>query len=308
MGEPLKLEDPELTFFITSKTIGSRMWFVNNAALVGAILGYLAKYATLYGVKLYSFILMGNHYHLIAKFPRANKSSFMKSLNGMLPKLVSTHVRGFEDGKLWSRRYKDSVLARAEDVEHWFFYCALNPVSSGLLQDPDGYCGYNSFRDASMGRTRTYDVFDLDGYNEAIRAGRKVEKKEFIQHYELKFESLPSVSTGSQASYQEYLEKAREKHRVAIIEEFKGEGYTLPSDSSYLDYIKPGAKPRDTKRSTRYSFYPLVLSLCAEAKRLFLERYFAIRDEYKRASKAFRAGDTSVRFPTGTHRPIALVT
>ena len=66
-----------------------------------------------------------------------------------------------------------------------------------------------------------------------------------------------------------------------------------------------GAFPKHTKTSHRYSFRPLVLTLCAEARREFLEIYFSIYDEYKRASAAFRGGNVNEPFPEGTYRPAA---
>ena len=80
MAYPLRLESADEIWHITTRTNGSKLWFVNNKALEYLILAYLAKYTKLYGVKLYAFILMGNHYHLIAKFPESNKAGFMQAI------------------------------------------------------------------------------------------------------------------------------------------------------------------------------------------------------------------------------------
>ena len=66
---------------------------------------------------------------------------------------------------------------------------------------------------------------------------------------------------------------------------------------------KPGAKPRSTKSSQRYSKRPLVLTLCAKAKAKFLESYFAVLDQFLEASEMFRGGMLHVQFPQGTYRP-----
>ena len=95
MTHPLRSEDKDAISFITNRTIGSRLWFINNKSLEDSILSYLAKYQKIYQVKLYALILMGNHYHLIAQFPNCNKSAFMQSFNSIIAKLVPEHVASF---------------------------------------------------------------------------------------------------------------------------------------------------------------------------------------------------------------------
>lgn len=56
---------------------------MNNKTLELVILGYLAKYQKMYKVKIYGFIIMGNHLHLLAAFPEGNKARFMRSFGAI---------------------------------------------------------------------------------------------------------------------------------------------------------------------------------------------------------------------------------
>jgi REP element-mobilizing transposase RayT len=126
--------------------MNSRLWFINNSKLVGRILAYLAKYQETYGVVIYAFVIMGNHYHLLAKFPRRNKALFFRDFNGIIAKLVSRHVREFEGGKLWARRVRSQVVPNPEDIKDRFFYAALNPVNAGIARKLSEYEAYNSIQ------------------------------------------------------------------------------------------------------------------------------------------------------------------
>ena len=95
MSRDLSFEDPELTFFITTRTIASRLWFVNNRKLHRKVAAFLAKYQRKFGVILYAFIIMGNHYHLVARFPRGNKAKFLKAFNSIFARLVEKMVPEF---------------------------------------------------------------------------------------------------------------------------------------------------------------------------------------------------------------------
>ena len=147
MSQPLSIENPDWVFLITTRTSGSRLWLVNNKQLLDSILGVLAKYSIKYKAILYGFIVMGNHYHLLAQFPERNKALFMRDFNSALARVVGRYVKQHGRRSVWARRYSCQALTRAEDVRNWFFYVALNPVSSGIVQDVSNYLSYNSFED-----------------------------------------------------------------------------------------------------------------------------------------------------------------
>ena len=307
MGYQLRIEDSESIFFLTNRSIESRLWFINNKELELKILSFLARYQDMYGVELYSFVLMGNHYHLIARFPRCNKSAFMRDFNGMVSKLVSQHVPSFRQGKLWARRYSEQVLPRNEDVEHWFFYAALNPTLSGLAKDLKSYQGYNSFSDAVSGRSRVYEVFEKSAYEQAKWLSSSVKKADYIKRYTLSFTRLPGYEQLLAKEYKKlFFNTFGEKVSEAIRERLEsGKGFT---PIEVLQAQKPGAYPRSTKKSSRYSFRPLVLTLCTKTKEAFLKTYFNTLDAFRQASTELREGALNVTFPQGTYKPYILVT
>ena len=302
MAQPIRVEDPNSVFFLTTRTIGSKLWFVNNPTLDERILGYLAKYQSMFEVELFAFVIMGNHYHLIARFPQGNKASFMRAFNAIIAKLTAAHVPEFTDGKLWARRFSEQTLPRPEDIRHWFFYAALNPTLSGLTEDPLKYPAYNSFRDAVTQKKRSFMVFDKHGYTEAKRRGQDVSQSQFMETFTLRWSKLPGLLKLSSDEYRRLLYNEYRMRLTEAVNAADEAGKRFPP-INLIKRTSPGTRPRHSKKSHRFSFRPLVLTLCYDAKTRFLNRYFTIVDQFKLAVSKLKSGIFDVIFPKGTYRP-----
>ena len=306
MAQPLSIENKEWVYLITTRTAGSRLWLINNKELESRILGALARYQSIHSVVIYAFILMGNHYHLLAGFPKGNRALFMRDLNSALARLVGRHVSLHGRRSVWARRYSYQVLPRDEDVRHWFYYAALNPVSSGITRSVSQYPAYNSFFDAANGIEREYTWIDWSRYLLHKRTNPAAKPIDFSKKYRLKLSRLPTLEALDQADYRRLLTNELEQRRQELIVQRRNSG------KGFLGLTKlraqpPGAYPRTTKTSSRHSFRPLVLTLCAKTRRSFLEMYFSIYDAFKRASAAFRLGKKHEPFPEGTYPPAPVV-
>ena len=307
MAQPLSIENKDMVYLITTRTAGSKLWLINNKYLEELILGSLARYQEIYGVVIYGFILMGNHYHLIAKFPNCNRAQFMRDFNSAVGRLVGRYVKSHGRRSVWARRYSYQVLPRAEDIRHWFYYVALNPVSSGLVRSVKDYPAYNSYFDAAAGRSRTVSWIDWSSYIIAKRFQAELTPEAFKKEYTLRYSRLPEEESKSQLEYEKELSAELYEREAEIVKDRLSEGKGFLGTQRIREQT-PGALPRSTKTSSRYSFRPLVLTLCYETKKLYLQMYFAIKDAFLEASYAYRNGDKSVLFPSGTYPPGLLVT
>lgn len=302
MGRDLSFEHPEYCFFGTIRTASSRLWFINNPALEERILAYLARYTEHYGVTLYAFVLMGNHYHLLARFPKGNKASFFRDLNGMISKLTQAKVRSFEGGKLWARRVRNQVVPNNEDIFDRFLYASLNPVAAGLVEKLSEYQAYNSFSDAVRGRTRVYKVVEWQKYNARKHKQPVTTIAEFTKLHKLVYSRLPGYESMSQKDYSSFINGEAERRRIELVKKRKANGLGFATAKTLRDQT-PGAKPGSSKTSNRDTHRPLVLTLCIETKRTFLKWYFELTGMFKTASIKFRAGIFTATFPPGTYRP-----
>lgn len=302
MGQELRVETGKVLQFVTSKTLKALLWFVNNHELHEAILGALSKYAQVYGVTLYAFVLQGNHYHLIGSFPNSNRSSFMRDFNSRITFLTKKYVRLFKGGRLWTWRYSEQDLPRNEDAQKYFCYCALQPVSAGLVKDRREYPGYNSFDDAAAGVKRVCKVVNWGDYANRKRYNKKLTVADCTEEFVLEFARLPGYEHLDAENYEKEMYAMVNAHQQAVVREKEQMGHAFPSPY-FLHTVKPGSAPKRSKTSCPYQRQPRVLTGSDELRRQFYLEYKDLLRCYKEASQAFRKGDFGVQFPVGTYPP-----
>lgn len=298
-SQPIRVECTDKVQLITCRTINSALWFVNNKRLEGMVLGYLAKYAEKYGVLLYAFVLVGNHYHMVAKFPLGQRSEFFRDFNARVAEAVRHCVPNYLGGPLFERRFTPQVLLLDEDVENYFLYCALQAVSSGLCQNIADYNDYNSFQDAAGGIIRKFKLFSFGKYNAAKRGNPNVRLKDFEEEFRLQYARLPGYEGVSARQYKSLLLQKLEARRQDVIKErtSRKKGFL---GKEQLRRVVAGSYPLSTKKG---GIRPLVLSFCREAKRQYLDWYFSVVADFKSAVSLYRSGLFTTQFPLGTFRP-----
>lgn len=300
MGYHPRVENSKMAFFQTTRSRCSELWFVNNHALEHDILGFAAKYAQHYKVKLYALAIEGNHIQFPALFPRANRAQFMRDFNSSVARAVPRHQGNHPGGRFWARRYSSELLPGSDDVEEMFFYTVLQQVQDGLVDDIRKYPGYNCFEDAIWGRSRKFSMVRWKEYHDARRWDPTVKVADFVDEFELRFERLPGYEHLSQPEYAALMrEKLRERTAEILAE--RGKKGTVGAVA--LLRVKPGACPKRTKTSGPNDHRPRVI--CKNpARRAKAEAwYYSVHFRHRRASKRYREGKPNVRFPAGTYKP-----
>lgn len=300
LSQPLRIEDPDKYVLITSKTIGSRLWFANNKELEERILGFLAMNVEKYKVELYGFQLMGNHYHLLAKFPEGKMSHFMRDLNSKISNSVKLLVPNFDEGPVFKRRFSSQYITEEETLEKYFFYCGLQPVRHRLCKSEEDYPGYKFFSDAINGVVRECKYFAYGEYKRAKLKDPSVKKENYWKRFKLKYSLLPKYSGLSKEDYRELLKKKYEGKRNELIDRYKSEGLGFCNREELLR-VEPGDYPKDVKKGV--GTRPVVLSVSSKVYRELVKWYLKICESYRAVSKKFRGGEFSVEFPKGTYRP-----
>jgi hypothetical protein len=227
----------------------------------------------------------------------------MRDLNSIIARVANSIIAGRpERGSLWGRRYSEEKLPNQEDIEEYFFYCALQAVHAGLCENPFHYPGYNSFYDAISGKQRTFNVVDRAGYNDRLRWDKKAKIKDFTRKVTLTFDRIPGYEHLTQAEYKAMMLRKLEKRRQDIVAERKAKGLGFLGRRALLAQT-PGGIPKKTKTSTRASHRPLVLTKDRETRRAILSWYFTIKAAHLEASKKLRQGIKDVIFPPHTYKP-----
>ena len=116
----------------------NRQAIFSCAADYQMLLALLDDNAKKFGVALHAYVLMDNHFHLLATPSTADGlPKFMQAVG-------RSYVRWFNDrhartGTLWEGRYRSTVV----QAERWLLPCMvsidLNPVRAGLVPDASAY-------------------------------------------------------------------------------------------------------------------------------------------------------------------------
>ena len=99
------------------------------------MLALLAENASKFAVQVHAYVLMDNHFHLLAT-PEADTS-----LPQMMQAVGRRYVRYFNDrqgrtGSLWEGRYRSTMIETERYLLACMVYIDLNPVRAGTVADP----------------------------------------------------------------------------------------------------------------------------------------------------------------------------
>jgi putative transposase len=130
MARPLRIEFGGALYHVTGRGNARQKVFVDQSDCT-KFLQVLAESLERYDVALHGYVLMGNHYHLIAETHRANLGRWMHWL--ITAYTVYFNRRHRRVGHLFQGRYKSIVV----EAEGYFMslsrYVHLNPVRGRVI-------------------------------------------------------------------------------------------------------------------------------------------------------------------------------
>ena len=130
MARKLRVQYEGAIYHITCRLVGSwkdgdRELFRDDADR-WRFLDSLEERVKIHGVRLYQYVLMANHFHLVIETPQANCSAFMQSL---LTSYTSYfNLRHSRHGHLFDGRFKGKLVQGDEYLLALSRYVHLNPV------------------------------------------------------------------------------------------------------------------------------------------------------------------------------------
>jgi len=116
----------------------NRQAIFNSVADQQTLLALLAENAKKFQVAIHAYVLMSNHFHLLATPQTA------EGLPQMMQAVGRSYVRYFNDtqqrtGTLWEGRYKSTVIQTERYLLACMAYIDLNPVRAGMVQAARDY-------------------------------------------------------------------------------------------------------------------------------------------------------------------------
>ncbi len=249
MARALRIHFPGAIYHVSSRMLGS--WKSERNQLFRdendreRFLRRLQQSVQDFDVRLYSYCLMSNHFHLLLETPRANLSKFMQSLNTGYT--VYYNRRHRRHGHLLDGRYKAELVASDEYLLKLSRYIHLNPVATSAwkkraIKEKVQYL--RSYRWSSyqtyIGRCKTVDYLDTQPLYNLVKIFGKDGPRGFREYVEFGLvdndkelhEALDQSSKGiGDHDFRILIERlrnsAKQKHRRIEDVAFRRESQTL---------------------------------------------------------------------------------
>ena len=220
------------------------------------VLSVLRHVLDRYGWLLYTYCLLGNHYHLVIETPLPNLSVGMRQLNGLYARRFNR--RHGRVGHVFQARFR-SVLVESESyLLEVCRYVVLNPVRAGLCDDPADWpwSSYNAtagtaaapvplaldrllgaFAPTRRLARRRYREFVLKGLEEVLEdciRGERLGDEPFLRDDFGHDKPIPEVPREQWLPIPPSLDElfAREERPIATA--YRRYGYTLREIGDYL--------------------------------------------------------------------------
>ena len=136
MSRPLQIQFPEAVYHVMNRGAARQPTFTDEGDYQ-AFLDTLAEAHRLWGIEVFAYSLMGNHYHLCLRTPKGNLSRVMRHVDGIYTQRFNRRHR--RDGTLFRGRYKAILIDADEYLAAVVRYIHLNAIEAGIVNMPEDY-------------------------------------------------------------------------------------------------------------------------------------------------------------------------
>lgn len=197
---PRKLREisSTLPYHLSARCI-NKEWFRLPRDLVWEIFSdylYFVRFA--YNIQIHSFVLMDNHFHMIARFPEGNLSSAMNYFMREVSKEITRCSKRIN--QTFGGPFHSSLIKTPHYYLHAYKYVYRNPIEAGLIKNAEDY--YYSTLSGLVGNSRLiipvcedetlFSNFEgtLKWVNTDYLEGHKDKIKKALQKTEFKFSKI----------------------------------------------------------------------------------------------------------------------
>jgi REP element-mobilizing transposase RayT len=299
MPHPLRMYESSSCWFITSRCLQARKLMTPHKPLVREVCGgVLARAAQLYNVKVYAYVFMSNHLHLVIGARGNVIADFVKYLLGNLAKKLGPLCTERWWGKFWERRASVAPILDDAALEDRVKYVLAHGVKEGLVRHAEDWAGLHCAEQMQDGKPRSFNWFNWTrrwlakhqkGFNEGKVAGRY--EPAWATNEELRLSPLPSQQKWPHARRAAWV-------RMALgAEEACHRGKPVQG----MDAVRrqTTARPRWRKLGAR----PWCHSGSAELWKAWKLAYRRFYEHFRFAALAWLAGEVGALFPRGCFKP-----
>ncbi len=123
-------QSPEYPFHLMARGNNREPFSCGNEYAWKTLSGELFIQQVLHGLKVHAFVLMPNHFHLLATSPTRNIDEIMRDFLSSSTRIMNSRTR--RSGRVFGGRYFWSVVTGPNYYAHVLKYIYRNPVKAGL--------------------------------------------------------------------------------------------------------------------------------------------------------------------------------
>jgi REP element-mobilizing transposase RayT len=142
MARPLRFEHKNAVYHVTARG-NERQKIFREDGDKARFLQLLSRVVEEQGLIIHAYVLMDNHYHLMAETPNANLAESLRQLNGVYTQWFNHKYH--RAGHLFQGRYKAILVGKETHLVALCIYLALNPVRAKMVKHPKDY-PWSSYR------------------------------------------------------------------------------------------------------------------------------------------------------------------
>jgi REP element-mobilizing transposase RayT len=299
MGHPLRNQEKDVIYELSNRTLHQMYALLPEEQVNAIILGLLAKYAWRYGVEIFAFCFMSNHFHMLARSKKLQLHLFMRDFQSQLARKINA-LRN-RTGTFWERRYTATKVMDDEAMIDRLRYIVCNPCESGLVRHPKQWPGLCSWDIHKSGEPMVGEVVNRKTYWAEKRKRKNKYKTEAeliemaTERYTLEMAKLPQWKDLDDEAYHQKIVETCHEHAGELAKKRKR---PLPSPQKVLD-VKWDERPKNPKKAPR----PLCHGGDCKQRQAYRESRRLLVNGYREAIAKWRKGKSTVEFPDGTIPP-----
>lgn len=302
MGRELRMYSQDGFYFVTAKTTQSRLLLRPSKETNEVVGGVLARAARRHGVKVFGFVVMSTHLHLLVQVRDGGLSRFMQYLLSNIAKKVGRLVKW--PGAFWKRRFTAEAVLDDAAMVNRLAYIVAHGVKEGLVERVTDWPGLSCVPQLLGSGVRSFKWYRWSKRWEG-RALRRDAPAPFddrlAEEEQLTLAVLPSWEGLAPAVRIE-----RVRWMIAKIERRGSTTSQSPKPAARICRRHPHTRLRPTKKH-RPRPHALCHASTREARRARRAQYREFVAAYRSASVRFRSGDLLAPFPPFSFRPPLMV-
>ena len=289
---------PHALFEVTCRCLQRRFLLRPSEELNDLILGIVGRAQTLYPVRIYLFVVVSNHMHLLVSAPDNQAlARFMEYINGNIAREAGA-LHGWQ-GKFWARRYSAVPILDDRSMIRRAYYLLSHGCKEGLVGHPRDWPGVHCVSALCEGAPLIGHWIDRTGiHREEMLRREDVDDRAYRTAYDVKLSALPCWADKTEEERQVLFREMVEAISCQTRERLTSEGARPLGVRRVLRRDPHGAPDRPNRSPA-----PICHAVGKEARKAYRKRKRDFVLWYRRAAGLLKGKPPAVSFPDNCFRP-----